>query len=178
MAMRFIPTPLAGVMLIEVDPAVDERGSFTRLFNAADFARAGIALQPTQTSLSHNNEAYTLRGLHYQAAPHEEGKLVQCVRGRVFDVALDLRPLSPTYRRWHGVELAPDRQRMFFIPKGCAHGFLTLEADSDVSYVMDSAYVPEAGRGVRWDDPAFAITWPAAPKLMSPRDASFPDFKP
>ncbi len=176
--MRFIPTPLAGVVTVEMEAAEDERGFFARSFCAEEFARAGIRLQPQQANISHNSEALTLRGMHYQAAPHGEPKLVQCVRGRIFDVAVDLRPASPSYRQWFGLELAPALKRMLFVPEGCAHGFLTLAADTDVLYLMGRPFVPEAARGLRWNDPAFGIAWPAAPNRISSRDAAYPDFKP
>jgi dTDP-4-dehydrorhamnose 3,5-epimerase len=174
--MRFISTALAGVMVIELDAVEDERGFFARIFCQNEFADAGIEMQPRQLNLSHNAHALTMRGLHYQAAPHAESKLVQCVRGRIFDVALDLRSDSPSYRRWFGLELAPHLRQTLYIPAGCAHGFLTLEKASDVYYVMGQSFVPEAGRGVRWNDPAFGIDWPARPELISKRDRSFPNF--
>ena len=176
--MRFAPTALSGVLVIDLDVAEDERGFFARTFCEDEFAGAGIEMRPRQINLSHNAHALTLRGLHFQAAPHGESKIVQCVRGRIFDVAVDLRSDSQSYRRWFGIELAPPLRRMLFIPEGCAHGFLTLEAASDVHYVMGQPFVPEAGRGVRWNDPAFGIDWPAQPQLVSPRDRSYPDFEP
>jgi dTDP-4-dehydrorhamnose 3,5-epimerase len=176
--MRFQPTPLQGVLVIELDAAADDRGFFARTYCEDEFACAGIAMRPKQINLSHNAEPFTLRGMHYQAAPHGEDKIVQCVRGKVFDVALDLRRGSPSYRQWYGLELSPDAQRMLFIPEGCAHGFLTLEASSDLVYLMGQSFAPEAGRGVRWNDAAFNIAWPAAPRVISPRDASYPDFVP
>lgn len=175
--MRFSKTAVDGVLLIDLDAAEDARGFFARAFCEEEFARAGIALRARQVSLSHNRAALTLRGLHYQAAPHEETKLVHCVRGRIFDVAVDLRPASATYRRWTAAELSPAARRMLYIPKGCAHGFLTLEADSDILYVMGADFVAEAGRGVRWNDPAFGIDWPAAPQVIAERDATYPDFQ-
>jgi dTDP-4-dehydrorhamnose 3,5-epimerase len=175
--MRFTETALAGVVTIALDAAEDERGFFARTFCDDEFLRAGIVMQPRQMNLSHNIETLTLRGMHYQAATHGESKLVQCVRGRIFDVVVDLRRHSPTYRRWVGIELAPDLRRMIFVPEGCAHGFLTLEQDSDVFYLMGSAYVSEAGRGVRWSDPAFGIVWPAPPRVISARDNAYPDFE-
>jgi dTDP-4-dehydrorhamnose 3,5-epimerase len=174
--MRFSKTSVGDVLLIELEPAEDARGWFARTFCEEEFARAGIALQARQINLSHNREALTLRGMHYQAAPHAEAKLIHCVRGRIYDVALDLRPASPTYRRWFGVELAAETPRLLFIPEGCAHGFLTLEPQSELLYVMGTAFVAEAARGVRWNDPAFGIGWPAAPRVISERDAAFPDF--
>jgi dTDP-4-dehydrorhamnose 3,5-epimerase len=177
MAMRFTETALVGVVTIALDAAEDERGFFARTFCDDEFFRAGIAMQPRQINLSHNIQAFTLRGMHYQEVSQGESKLIQCVRGRIFDVALDLRCDSPTYRRWFGIELAPDQRRMIFIPEGCAHGFLTLEDASDVFYVMGNAYAPEAGRGVRWNDPAFGIVWPAPPRVISSRDDKYPDFE-
>jgi dTDP-4-dehydrorhamnose 3,5-epimerase len=176
MTMRFAETTLAGVITVTLDAAGDERGFFARTFCDDEFLKAGIAMQPRQINLSNNTKAFTLRGLHYQAAPNGESKVVQCVRGRIFDVVVDLRGDSPTFRHWLGIELAPDLRRMVFIPEGCAHGFLTLEDASDVYYLMGSAYLPEAGRGVRWNDPAFGIVWPAPPRVISARDDSYPDY--
>ena len=130
-----------------------------------------------QTSLSGNPHPFTLRGMHYQKAPHGEAKLVRVARGRVFDVALDLRPASPTYRRWVGEELSADNLMALYIPDGVAHGFLTLEADTDVLYQIAPAYTPGHEAGVRWDDPAFGIDWPGKPLLISDRDASYPDHR-
>jgi dTDP-4-dehydrorhamnose 3,5-epimerase len=174
--MRFTKTPIGGVQVIELETNEDDRGWFARSFCEEEFARAGIALVVRQMNLSHNREALTLRGMHYQAAPHAEAKLVHCVRGKAYDVALDLRPASPTFRRWFGIELSPATSRLLFIPEGCAHGFLTLEAETDLLYTMGTAYVAEAARGVRWNDPAFGIAWPAAPRVISPRDASFGNY--
>jgi dTDP-4-dehydrorhamnose 3,5-epimerase len=176
--MKFSKTEIDGVLLIELDAAGDERGFFARTFCEEQFARAGIAMQPKQINTSHNRDALTLRGLHYQAAPHGESKLVHCVRGRLFDVAVDLRRASPSYRRWIGMELAPESRRLLFIPEGCAHGFLTLEPSTDLIYVMGHPFVADAARGVRWDDPAFDIKWPAEPRIISERDSSFPGFSP
>ncbi|HEY7953341.1 MAG TPA: dTDP-4-dehydrorhamnose 3,5-epimerase [Solirubrobacteraceae bacterium] len=176
------PTELSGVVVIELEPASDERGSFARTFDAELFAAHGLDASVVQCNTSFNACAGTLRGLHYQAAPHGEGKLVRCTRGRVFDVALDLRPDSSTHRRWLGFELDADGARSLFIPAGCAHGFQTLVDGSEVHYQMTYAYVPEAARGVRWDDPAFTIAWPEPPggceRLLSERDRAFPDYAP
>ena len=174
--MRFLPTTIEGVTLIELEPAEDMRGFFARAFCEEEFDRAGIALRARQINVSHNRDAFTLRGMHYQAAPHAEAKIVQCVRGKVYDVAVDLRPASATYRRWIGFELSPDKPRSLFIPEGCAHGFLTLEAATDLIYVMGTVFAPEFARGVRWNDPAFAIEWPTEPRVISERDATYPDF--
>ncbi|HKP77652.1 MAG TPA: dTDP-4-dehydrorhamnose 3,5-epimerase family protein [Phenylobacterium sp.] len=173
--MRFTPTEIAGVVRVEAEPHRDERGLFARLHCPEEFAAAGIPFEPAQTSLSRNPQRHTLRGMHYQRAPHGERKLVRVARGRVFDVAVDLRPTSPTYRRWTGAELSAENLAALFIPDGVAHGFLTLEPDSDVVYQITPAFRPGHAAGVRWDDPAFGIAWPAVPALMSPADAAYPD---
>lgn len=174
--MRFSQTAVAGVVVVDIEPRTDERGAFARLHCPEAFAAAGHPFVPVQTSLSRNPTAGTLRGMHYQPAPHGETKLVRCVRGRIFDVAVDLRPDSPTHRRWVSAELSADNGRALLVPEGVAHGFLTLEADSDVLYQIAPAYRPGHEAGVRWDDPAFAIAWPQAPSLISPRDAGYPDY--
>jgi dTDP-4-dehydrorhamnose 3,5-epimerase len=163
-------------MIVELEAHRDERGFFARSFCAQEFADAGIQLQIVQANLSHNPEARTLRGIHSQYPPHEEPKLVQCVRGRLWDVAVDLRPNSPTYGRSVGVELSPDLERLFYIPPGCGHGFITLEDQTDVLYLMGAPFVPETGFGIRWNDPSFDIPWPTKPLLISERDASYPTF--
>ena len=173
--MRFEPMAIAGVTVVEIEPVRDDRGFFARLHCPEDFAAAGHPFAPVQTSLSRNDAAFTLRGLHYEAAPHEEAKLVRVVRGRIFDVAVDLRPDSPTYRRWTGAELSAENGRARLVGPGMAHGFLTLEADTDVLYQIDRMFEPGHGRGARWDDPAFGIEWPARPQVISPRDATYPD---
>lgn len=174
--MRFAATAIAGVVVVDIEPRTDERGSFARLHCPEAFAAAGHPFAPVQTSLSRNPTAGTLRGLHYQPPPHAEVKLVRCVRGRIFDVAVDLRPDSPTHRQWAAVELSAETGRALLVPEGVAHGFLTLEPDSDVIYQISPAYQPGHEAGVRWDDPAFAIAWPSAPALISPRDAGYPDY--
>lgn len=174
--MRFTPTAIAGVVVVDLDPVSDDRGSFARLHCPEDFARAGHSFVPAQTSLSRNLKAGTLRGMHYEAAPHAEAKLVRVTRGRIFDVAVDLRPESPTYKTWTGVELDAESGRAFLIGEGMAHGFITLEDDSDVLYQINRIFEPGHGRGVRWSDPAFGIEWPIAPQVISERDANYPDF--
>ncbi len=174
--MRFHATELAGVVIIEAEPHADERGSFARLYCPNEFAAAGIDFHPRQVSLSRNSARHTLRGLHFQAPPHDEAKLVRVTQGRAFDVAVDLRPDSDTFRRFVAVELDGEAMRAVFIPPGCAHGFLTLEPDTDVLYQIDRDHVPGVGRGVRWDDPALAIGWPARPAVISRRDATWPDI--
>lgn len=177
--MRFVETPISGVWLIEPERLQDERGWFTRTYDADEFAARGLDV-PVQCNASFNAARGTLRGLHYQAEPHGESKLVRCVRGAIFDVAVDLREGSPTRGRWHGVELSAENGCAFYIPAGLAHGFQTLADSSEVLYQMGHRYVPDAARGVRWDDPAFAIAWPEAPpggRTISERDGSYPDFQ-
>jgi dTDP-4-dehydrorhamnose 3,5-epimerase len=174
--MRFLATDVVGVMIIEAEPYRDDRGGFARLHCPEAFAAAGIPFEPVQTSLSTNPARGTLRGLHFQKAPHAETKLVRAVRGRIFDVAVDLRPDSPTHRQWVGTELSATNQRALFIPEGVAHGFLTLEPDSDVLYQIAPAYTPGHGAGVRWNDPAFGVVWPASSALMSSADAAYADY--
>lgn len=174
--MRFMATDIDGVVIVDLDLMRDERGAFARLHCPDEFAAAGHPFAPLQTSLSRNAKAGTLRGMHYEAAPREEAKLVRVVRGRIFDVAVDLRPASPTYRRWTGTELSADNGRALLIGKGMAHGFVTLEDDTDVLYQIDKMFEPGHGRGVRWNDPAFAIAWPISPAVISERDATYPDL--
>jgi len=176
--MRIEPTALPDVMLVVAEPHADERGSFARSFDAAIFAAVGLPTHWPQCNVSCNRRRGTLRGMHFQHPPFEEPKLVRCTSGRVFDVAIDLRPGSPAFCRWIGVELSRDKGSALFIPAGFAHGFLTLEDESDVFYMMGEVFHPEAAAGVRWDDPAFAIKWPFAPVTMSPKDARWPDFSP
>jgi dTDP-4-dehydrorhamnose 3,5-epimerase len=174
--MRIEPAAVAGVMLVSVEPHVDDRGLFARTYDAATFAAAGLPVNWPQCNVSWNRSRGTLRGMHYQRAPFEEPKLVRCTAGRIFDVAIDLRPGSPTYCRWVGVELSRERRNALLIPAGCAHGFLTLEDEAEVFYMMGEVFHPEAAAGVRWNDPAFGIEWPLAPTTMADRDASWPDF--
>ena len=175
--MRFTETGIAGVVLVDVEPLEDERGSFARLQCPEEFAAAGYPFKPEQTSLSRNPILGTLRGLHYQPATNAETKLVRVVRGRIFDVAVDLRRGSPTHWRWTAAELSADNASALMIPEGVAHGFLTLEPDTDVLYQISPAFTPGHEAGVRWNDPAFGISWPSAPALISPRDAAYPDYR-
>ncbi|HEY3696553.1 dTDP-4-dehydrorhamnose 3,5-epimerase family protein [Phenylobacterium sp.] len=175
--MRFQSTEIAGVVAVDLEPVTDARGFFARLHCPEEFAAAGVPFVPVQTSLSRNHAALTLRGLHYQAAQHGEAKLVRAVRGRIFDVAVDLRPDSPTHRRWTGTELSAGTGRALLIPPGVAHGFLTLEPETDVLYQIDRAFAPGHERGARWDDPAFAIAWPARPQVIAERDAAYPAYE-
>ncbi len=176
--MRFIQTPLPGAWVIELERIEDERGWFARTFEQEEFRARALNPTVVQCNASFNLRPDTLRGMHYQADPHGESKLVRCVRGSIFDVAVDLRADSPTYCAWHGVELSAENRLALYIPAGLAHGFQTLEENCEVLYEMGAPYVPEAARGVRWDDPAFAIEWPEAhaERTISERDGSYPDF--
>ena len=176
--MRFTGLPLNGAFLIEREPLGDDRGYFARTFCVEEFAEQGLHTRIVQSNLSHNVHVYTLRGMHFQLAPHAEAKLVSCSQGAIFDVLVDLRPDSSTFKRWAGVELTSDNHRQVYIPEGFAHGFLTLQPDTTVVYHMFAAYHPASARGVRWNDPAFGIDWPVAkPAQISERDASYPDFE-
>ncbi len=176
--MRFLQTALPGVWVIELDPIGDERGWFARAFDADTFRTRGLDLCVMQCNVSFNARRDTIRGMHYQAEPHAEPKLVRCVSGASFDVALDLRSGSPAYCRWHGVELSATNHRALYLPPGVAHGYQTLCDECEVFYQMGHHHVPEAARGVRWDDPAFEIEWPllAGEPIISERDRSYPNF--
>ena len=175
--MRFVETGLPGVVRVVPDPHRDARGSFARLHCTEAFADARIdGFAPVQTDLSRNLARHTLRGMHWQAAPWAQAKLVRAVRGAVWDVAVDLRPDSPNALRWVAARLDTEQGEALFIPAGFAHGFLTLEPDTDVLYLQGTPYAPESARGARWDDPAFAIDWPARPVAISERDRSYPDY--
>jgi dTDP-4-dehydrorhamnose 3,5-epimerase len=176
--MRFRETAIPGVWVIDVEPASDERGLFARTFDAALFAERRLGAEFVQCSTSFNDRAGTLRGLHYQAPPHGEQKIVRCTAGAIFDVLVDLRPDSATHTRWEAVELSSDNRRAVHVPRGVAHGFLTLADASEVLYMMDTPHRPEAARGVRWDDPCFAIEWPNSrgELIISDRDRSYPDY--
>jgi dTDP-4-dehydrorhamnose 3,5-epimerase len=172
--MRFVATPLPGLVVVEQERLRDERGWFARTFDVAEL------FEVVQMSASFNARAGTLRGLHLQAEPHGECKLVRCTRGAIFDVAVDLRPGSRTRLKWFGMELSAVEGSALLIPAGFAHGFQTLADETEVLYAMDAPYVAEAARGVRWDDPAFGIEWPDPPpagRTMSARDASYPGFE-
>jgi dTDP-4-dehydrorhamnose 3,5-epimerase len=176
--VRFVPLGIPGSFLLELEPSVDERGSFARTFAVEEFERAGLETSFVQWSSSRNRRRGTLRGLHWQAAPHGEVKLVRCVRGRIYDLALDLRPDSHIFRQHLGIELAADSGDALYLPPGVAHGFLTLEDECEVHYAMSAPYVAAAARGVRWNDPAFGIVLPAPVEVISERDRSWPDFVP
>ena len=176
--MEFIRTEVAGVFVVVADALTDERGVFARTFDAAEFGAAGLPTVWPQCNTSSNRRRGTLRGMHFQAEPRPDTKLVRCTRGRIFDVVVDVRRESQTCGSWFGVELSHDRRNALFIPAGCAHGFITLVDDCEIFYMMGEIYVPELARGVRWNDTAFGIKWPFEPVVMSERDASYPDFQP
>lgn len=172
--MIFRETKLKGTFFIELEKLEDDRGCFARAFCQREFEVHGLKLEVAQCSISVNKTKGTLRGMHYQVPPHEEAKLVRCTRGAIYDVILDLRPDSATYKKWLAMELSSDNCRMVYIPEGVAHGFQTLENNTEVFYQMSQYFHPECARGVRWNDPAFGITWPLAPKAMSEKDRSYP----
>jgi dTDP-4-dehydrorhamnose 3,5-epimerase len=167
---------LAGAFLIRPERHEDERGYFARTYCVRELAEHGIDPQVVQRSISYNRHRGTLRGMHFQAAPHEENKIVSCRRGAVFDVAIDLRRESSTYRRWFGVTLTDEEATAFFIPKGCAHGFITLADETTVDYAISCFHDPASARGVRWDDPAFGVEWPLQPIVIADRDRRYADF--
>jgi dTDP-4-dehydrorhamnose 3,5-epimerase len=174
--MIFIPTPLEDAFLIDVERHADERGFLARTFCAREFAQHGLPMRIAQSSTIHSARRHTLRGLHYQEAPHSEIKLVRCTRGSIFLVMVDLRPSSPTRNEWLGVELSARSERLAYVPEGFAQGYQTLEDDTEVLYHMSHHYVPEAARGVRWNDPVFGIDWPAPEEpILSERDQTWPE---
>jgi dTDP-4-dehydrorhamnose 3,5-epimerase len=176
--MLFESTLLGGCWIIGIEPHHDERGFFARAFCEREFGERGLCTRYPQSNLSLNTRAHTLRGMHYQAAPHREAKVVRCVSGAIHDVVVDLREGSPTRFRSVAVHLSADNRRALYVPPGCAHGFLTLEDETEVLYQMGEFHVPEAARGFRWDDPRFGIEWPAPPAVISERDRGYPGFDP
>lgn len=176
--MRFTPVAVDGSYLVELERFEDERGFFARAWCEDEFRDYGLVPHLSQCSISRNARAGTLRGMHFQTAPHEEAKLVRCVSGAIFDVVLDLRADSPTYLRWAGVGLDAEDGAALYIPKGCAHGFQTLVDGADVLYMISDPYAPESASGVRFDDPAFGIEWPeSGARTISERDRAWPDFE-
>jgi dTDP-4-dehydrorhamnose 3,5-epimerase len=172
--MIFRKTALKGAYTIELEPHSDDRGQFVRTWCRDEFRRHGIDMAFVQSAVLVNDLRGTLRGLDWQAAPHEEAKLVRCARGAIYDVIVDIRPDSPTYRQWLGLTLTAGAQLMLFVPVGFAHGFQTLEDDTEVSYQLSTCHAPAAGRGLRFDDPALAIDWPLPVSRISERDRSWP----
>jgi len=176
--MLFSEVRLPGVFEIQVEPHVDERGFFARTWCQQEFEARGLSPKLVQSSISMNTRKGTLRGLHFQANPFEEAKLVRCTRGAVYDVVVDLRPASPRFCDWFAAVLTAASHKALYIPEGCAHGFMTLEDDSEVLYQISEFYHPESARGVRWNDPTFGIRWPEKVEVISERDRTYPDFKP
>jgi len=174
--MIFTPTALAGATIVDLERREDERGFFARIYCEREFAEHGLRARMVQSNMSHTRRAGTLRGMHYQIPPHSEDKLVRCVRGAIWDAIVDLRPESPTYCRWIGVELSEANGRMLLVPRGFAHGFVTLTDDAVVSYQVSAFYTPGAERGARHDDPAFGIEWPVPVLGMSDKDRNWPAF--
>lgn len=175
--MRILPTKLDGVFLIQPELRRDERGYFFRTFCRREFEQAGLSGDFVQCNSSYNERRGTLRGMHFQAEPRPEGKLVRCTRGAIWDVVLDIREGSPTFGQWTAAELSVENGQALFIPAGFAHGFQTLAAETDVFYQMTEFYEAALSRGLRWNDPRFAIQWPIADPILSPKDASYADYQ-
>ena len=174
--MLFTETTLAGAVVIDPERQEDQRGFFARSWCQEEFAAHGLPAKIAQCGISYNARKGTLRGMHYQHAPHAEGKLVRCTAGAVYDVIVDLRRQSPTFRQWIALELTAENRRMLYVPEGFAHGFETLTEHAEVFYQISEFYHPESAAGVRWDDPAFGIRWPCPPAVISPRDGQYEDF--
>ncbi len=172
--MLFHETPLKGAYLIELQPHRDDRGEFARAWCREEFRRAGIDITMVQGNASTNPARGTLRGMHFQLAPHGEAKLVRCVRGAIYDVIVDIDPASPSYRRWYGAELSPQSGTMLYVPETCAHGFQTLADDTEVNYLVSAPYAPSAARGLRYDDPMIGIQWPLPISRISAADQNWP----
>jgi dTDP-4-dehydrorhamnose 3,5-epimerase len=176
--VKFATTTLKDAVLIEPEPRTDERGFFARTYCRNEFAAAGLETDFVQGNMSFNHARGTLRGMHFQYAPHEEVKVVRCIRGAIYDVIVDLRPESPSYLKWQGFELTEENGLQLYVPCGFAHGFLTLCEEAAVAYQVSAFYTPGAEGGVRWNDPRFGIEWPADVAVLSPKDAAWPDFSP
>lgn len=176
--MRFQSTKIDGAYLIEPERIGDERGFFARTWCSREFAAEGLENRLVQCGIAYNERSGTLRGMHYQESPHTETKLVRCTQGAIFDAIVDLRPGSPTYLQWDAFELSATNRHMLYIPECVAHGYLTLTPGAEVVYQMSEFHHPECARGVRWDDPTFAIEWPAPVEVISERDARYADWPP
>src|SRR5215471_15885770 len=168
--MTFVETKVKGVVEIRLDLKVDQRGFFARSWCQKEYESRGLNPKLVQCNVSYNTRRGTLRGIHYQTAPYQEAKLVRCTRGAIYDVAVDLRPNSPTFKHWVAAVLTAENRHMLYVPEGCGHGFLSLEDESEVFYQMSEVYMADCGRGVRWNDPAFGIAWPAEVRTISERD--------
>jgi dTDP-4-dehydrorhamnose 3,5-epimerase len=172
----FTETKLQGAFIIDIEPREDERGFFARSWCEEEFKRHGLNPRLVQCNISFNKKRGTLRGMHYQVEPFPEAKVVRCTMGAMYDVIIDLRKDSPTFKQWLAVELTAENRRALYIPEGFAHGFQTLENNTEAFYQMSEFYHPECARGVRWDDSAFGVEWLGCPKIISPQDSRFPDF--
>jgi dTDP-4-dehydrorhamnose 3,5-epimerase len=175
--MTFDEAKISGVFEIRLEPKSDERGFFARSWCQKEFESHGLNPKLVQCNISFNTRKGTLRGMHYQAPPFQEAKVIRCTRGAIYDVVIDLRPESQTFKSWILAVLTAENRNMIYVPAGCAHGFLTLEDETEVSYQMSEVYSAESARGVRWDDPAFQISWPEKVEVISERDRTYPDFK-
>lgn len=175
--MIFKETELKDAYVIDLDKLEDKRGFFARSFCVNEFKEVGIDFPVVQANVSYNRYKRTLRGMHYQQEPHGEAKLVRCTRGAIFDAIIDMRPDSSTYLQWMGVELSEQNYRMLYVPEGFAHGFITLEDETEVTYQVSEYYTPGAEKGIRWNDSTFNIDWPVDPRILSEKDKSWPDFK-
>jgi len=173
--MRFSPAAIPGAWRISLEPHADARGFFARTFCEREFAAAGLVPRFVQCNLSANKLRGTLRGMHFQRPPSQEAKVVRCIHGSIYDVILDLRPDSPAFRKWEAFELSAANRESLYIPAGCAHGFQSLENDTEVFYLMSDFHGPELAGGVRWNDPAFSILWPIADPILSDKDRDYPD---
>jgi dTDP-4-dehydrorhamnose 3,5-epimerase len=174
--MIFTETKLAGVFVIEPERLEDDRGFFARVFDKKAFADHGIEFDIAEASTSFNKKKGTLRGMHYQVEPYGESKIVRCTMGKIYDVVIDLRKESGTFKRWFAIELSAENRKMLFIPNGFAHGFITMEDNTEISYHMDQVFKPDHARGIRWDDGTFNIVWPMKPEVISAKDSSWKDF--
>jgi dTDP-4-dehydrorhamnose 3,5-epimerase len=172
--MKFVKTSLTDSYVIEIERKEDERGFFARTLDKKSFTDLNLDVDLFQNNISFNKKAKTLRGMHYQKFPNEEVKIVRCTKGKIFDVIIDLRPNSNSYKKWFGLELTSENHKMLYIPKGFAHGFLTLDDDSEIFYQMSDCFVPESALGIRWNDPSIGINWPFTPSIISDRDNSYP----
>ncbi|HIP52511.1 MAG TPA: dTDP-4-dehydrorhamnose 3,5-epimerase [Chromatiales bacterium] len=175
--MKFTETKLPGAFIIDIEKRRDDRGFFARGWCQKEYEAQGLTARIAQANISYSKRKGTLRGMHYQLAPHEEAKVVRCTRGALYDVIVDLRKDSPTFRQWVGVELTQENHRMLYVPEGFAHGFITLQDDTEAYYLVSEFYTPGAEQGVRYNDPAFGIEWPEEPAVMTDKDRSWPDFQ-
>ena len=176
--MKFVEQEISGVWIIEAEPIIDNRGRFRRHFCHKEFEARGLESRIVQTNISENNDPFTLRGFHYQMKPFEEHKTISCVNGAIYNVVIDLRPESKTFLKWVGAKLTSENMLSLHIPAGCANAYLTLESNAMILYYMSEFYSPDSYAGFRYDDPLFKIDWPIAPKVISEKDANFPDFDP